>query len=77
MVDTATLSCPEVRVAVPAGATVSPDSLETTATAGWMASKPNEDEATTQARLNEAKRLATGGCGDDKPGIMLLLDYSG
>ncbi|GAT86301.1 hypothetical protein CVCC1112_961 [Paenarthrobacter nicotinovorans] len=39
--------------------------------AGWIAIKPSEDEATTQAKLNEARRL-----GDDKRGIMLLIDYS-
>jgi len=35
-----------------------------------MTIKPSEDEATTQAKLNVARRL-----GDDKRGMMLLIDY--
>jgi hypothetical protein len=36
-----------------------------------MAIMPSDDDATTQAKLNEARRL-----GDDKRGMMLLIDYS-
>ncbi|GGJ15547.1 hypothetical protein GCM10010052_11180 [Paenarthrobacter histidinolovorans] len=70
MVATSTRRPPEVMVAVSAALTTSVGRTRGVAVAGWMTIKPSEDEATTQAKLNEARRL-----GDDKRGMMLLIDY--
>jgi hypothetical protein len=66
-----TARLPEVMVAASAAPTSTAGRTRGLAVAGWMAIKPSDDEATTQAKLNEARRL-----GDDKRGMMLLIDYS-